>query len=245
MKAPVFENIFRSNEVRLKDGIAVCPYCNGTGLNAEFYLFNKINEELPLSIKACCLKCYGKGSTDWVEEANDLLDERMETLFRDNRQFPAAYLSFFFSYVYDGNTVTKNHTNLVRYNEDTDRWEDADNINWPGHLKSKEKVSFWIDKLNEHMYIEDPESIAYELREIYRNGPYYVDAERIKYQLLYESELKLETLIDFKNKLKKIGYVIEDLNDIDITGEFGEIIDIDFDFTWENLLDKFNLLNPA
>ena len=84
MNKLVFENIFRSNEISFNDeGVAVCPYCNGTGLNAEFELLNKYHEVIGFPLSAHCLKCYGKKHADWIEVANGRIDDEMNYLFHE------------------------------------------------------------------------------------------------------------------------------------------------------------------
>ena len=76
-----FKSIFKSSEVSIDDeGIIVCPYCKGSGLNDEYELFNKIQSYFGCSDAVYCLKCYGKKQTDWVEIANGRTDEEMKEL---------------------------------------------------------------------------------------------------------------------------------------------------------------------
>ena len=242
MEKIVFENIFRSNDVSFNDeGIAVCPYCNGTGLNAEFNLFNKINEKLRPSVIACCLKCYGKKKTDWVEVTNGRIDEVMEYLFHSNRQFIVTDLWFFFAYIYAGYVVPGQSPYQTIYDENEDRWVEETGIEFPGHKESKNKLFYWIDKFNEYSYVKDAASIVAILPTIYMRAPDYELAAEIKCSIIDALALKFEDLISIEKDLNQLGYTIEDLNDIDIIDESGKKIEIEFNFTWENLLDKFKL----
>jgi len=238
----VFENIFRPNDVSFNDeGIAVCPYCNGTGLNADFNLFNKVNEQVQFNVIACCIKCYGKGKTDWVEVTNGRIDKIMRYLFSRNRQFLAINLCYFASYVYVGYLVPVIDEIQLWYDENKDKWRETTGIEWPGHIESKNKMFQWIDMFNEHSYIKDPESISTLARATYSSSPNYEYPAKIKCDIIDALALKIEDLITIGNDLKDLGYTIEDLNDIGIIDESGKILEVDFEFTWENLLDKFKL----
>ena len=238
----IFENIFRSNEVSFNDkGVAVCPYCGGTGLNSDFNLFNKINETMRPSVFACCLKCYGKGKTDWVEVTNGRIDVIMNNLFLTNRQFSVADLWFFFTYIYAGNVVPGQSPIQTMYDEDEDKWVEVAGIEFPGHKKSKHELFYWIDKFNEYSYVKKPESIVHMLPIVYMQAPDYEFAAEIKCSIIDALGMNIEDLLSIEKDLYGLGYTIEDLNDIDVIDESGKKIEIDFDFTWENLLDKFKI----
>jgi hypothetical protein len=238
----IFENIFRSKEVTLNDkGMAVCPYCRGTGLNAELNLFNKINEQMHPTVTACCVKCYGKGQTDWVEIANGRIDDKMEYLFSNNRQFLVDDLWYLLTYVYAGYVVPGKNLIQTRYDEDKDQWVESTGIEFPGHEISKREVIHWISKFIEHSYIKDPECIFSTLPKIYKVAPDYEYVANVKRIILDSTSAKIEDLIRVKNDIGDLGYTIEDLNDIEIINEFGKKIEIEFKFTWENLLDRFKL----
>lgn len=238
----VFENIFRSNVVSFNEsGFAVCPHCNGTGLNADFNLFNKINEQMHPDVSVCCLKCYGKGWTDWIEIANGRIDEITEYLFHHNRQFLAQDIFYPLDYVYAGYVVPSNSGIHLWYDEEADEWKETTGIRWPGHIESKNEMFYWIDKLNENSYIRNPEPISSVLHDIYDPSLDYEWAAKIKDEIINSSVVEIYDLLEWKRELKILGYSIEDLNEIVSDKEPTKNFNVDFVFTWENLIDKFNL----
>lgn len=257
MKNVIFENIFRSNEVSFNDeGITVCPYCNGTGLNAEFNLFNKVMEKMQIAAYACCLKCYGKKHADWVEFANGRIDEILEYLYRYYRKFDSEALGHFFSYVYAGYLVHGDGSTTIRYNEDADQWEEMQNFSWRNSTPSEEKVLHWINStsseeevlhwINEfrnNYDIKDFDFIPYKLAEEYGYESGFNDRfiDKIKSEILDATELGIEDLQRMKDNLELFDYTIAVSNEDDIAKARGSYLDSDKEFTWENLLKRFDI----
>lgn len=255
MKKLVFENIFRSNEISFNDeGIAVCPYCNGTGLNAEFELLNEYHEIIEFPLSAHCLKCYGKKRVDWLEFANGRIDEKLEYLFYELVNTPSNAFLQFLSFVYDGYRYQINDYQNAQYNTCEDKWIVSELDDWPGHIECKKEMLFWINKLICAGYItdvENPEEFAkksFPSVDIAKVYSHYYDPEYdwecaayIKVDILNATDLKIEELIRIREDLNILGFTIEDLNEICICDESGEILETDIVFTWKNLLDKFKL----
>jgi hypothetical protein len=255
MNKLVFENIFRSNKVNFNDeGIAVCPYCNGTGLNAEFELLNEYHEIIEFPLSAYCLKCYGKKRVDWIEFANGRIDDEMDYLFQETLTIPSNGFLQFLSFVYNGYKYQINDEENCQYDNSRNKWFVSALDDWPGHVESKKEMLFWINKLICAGYIRDyenPEDFAknsFPSVDIANVYSHYYDPEydwkcaaEIKLDILNATEFKIENLIRMREKLEILGLTIEDLNEICICDESGEILETDFVFTWKNLLDKFKL----
>jgi hypothetical protein len=255
MNEPVFKNIFRSNKISFNDeGIAVCPYCNGTGLNAEFELLNEYHEMIEFPLSAHCLKCYGKKRVDWIEFANGRFDDELEYLLQKIIQTqPNAFLQFL-SFVYNGYKYQINDYQNYQYNTCEDQWIVSEFDDWPGHIDCKKEMLFWINKLICAGYIRDyenPEDFAknsFPSVDIAGFYSHYYDPEydwkcaaEIKLDILNATEFKIENLIRMRGELEILGFTIEDLNEICICDESGKTLEVDFVFTWKNLLDKFKL----
>jgi hypothetical protein len=255
MKKLFFRNIFRSNEISVNDeGIAVCPYCNGTGLNAEFELLNEYHEILEFPQSAHCLKCNGKEYADWVEVANGRVDDEMDYLFNELKNISSRGFAQFFGFVYNGYKYQINDEENYQYDNNKNKWFVSTIDDWPGHIESKKELLFWIDKLISAGYIRNYESPQKFAKKNFPSGDiapvysHYYDPEydlehsaEIKINILNGTDLNIEDLIDMKDRLDILGFTIEDLNEICICDESGENIETDFVFTWRNLLDKFKV----
>jgi len=238
----VFENIFRSDEVNFNEsGLAVCPYCNGTGLNDDFNFFHKVSVKLKIGVIACCLKCYGKGQTDWVEIANGRIDEVMMDLFYNSLGFSALHLVDFLRYVYAGYVVPAGNEIQLWYDEDEDEWKETTGIDWSCHIESKNEINYWINKFTKYSYLNNPESFYDLLSKVYDPDLDYEGAAKIKSKILSSTELNIDDLVRMRKELYILGFTIESLNEICICDESGKIIETDFAFSWRNLLDKFKL----
>jgi hypothetical protein len=255
MNKPIFENIFRSSEVSFNDeGIAVCPYCNGTGLNDDFELLNKYHEFTNFPVRAHCLKCYGKKKTDWVEVLNSRIDDEMDALFHDNLGILFSGFLAFLRFVYIGYRHESNDEEYYQYDNDKNQWVESELNDWPGHLECKKEMLIWINKLIDAGYMRDPgdpeeftknclssASIPDILSLIYDPICDSECAANIKAGILYTTELKIDNLLQIRKDLEILGYTIEDLNEIASDDESTDNFDVDFVFTWENLLDKFKI----
>lgn len=255
MNKLVFENIFRSNEISFNDeGIAVCPYCNGNGLNDEFELLNKFHEIIEFPLTAHCLKCYGKKYTDWIEVTNGRIDEEMEHLFHATLTIPSNAFLPFLNFVYNGYKFKMNDEENYLYDKIKDRWIVTEQDDWHDHLKWKKEMLVWINNLicagyiREAVAADDFAKNSFPSVDVPNFYSYFYDPEIdmkyaafIKNDILNETEARIDDLIKVKDNLEILGFTIEDLNEICICDESGEILETDFVFTWKNLLDKFKL----
>ena len=241
-----FKSIFRSGEVNIdNEGIAVCPYCNGSGLNAEYELFNKFQSFIGMSGRAYCVKCYGKKQTDWIEIANGRNDEEMRELAAQHGEMGFLEIKNYLTFIYYGEICLYGEDKWFFYDHDLDQWketEDPESEIWIDHFKAKKEMLYWFEKFFHDGYITEIYLNLHDLmRSIYNSDIDYEYAAKIKSYILNSTEMTVEELLQVRESLSILGYAMDDLNDIEINEDAKNHFAEDFEFTWDNLLEKFRL----
>ena len=236
------KNIFRSSEVIIdNEGIVVCPYCKGSGLNDEYELFNYFQLYFGFLGRAYCLKCYGKGRTDWVEVANGRIDEEMKKWIAQHGRMEFNDIKSYLFFINYG--VYRNDENeWFFYDHDSDQWEETESYIGIDHSKAKNELSDWLKKFFHDGYITNIFGGLNVYMRLVHDG--YLEHEfaiQIKDYILDSTEMTIEKLLKIKEDLSFLGFTIDDLNEIENDEGSGDHSLDSFRFTWDNLLEKFGL----
>jgi hypothetical protein len=223
------------------EGIVVCPYCKGSGLNDEYELFNNIQLFFGFPGRAYCLKCFGKKQTDWIEIANGRLDEEIKELIAQHGKMGFYEIKSYLYPVYYGVYRDDEH-GWFFYDHDSGKWEETESYIGIDHFKAKKTLSYWLNKFFHDGYTTDNN---YNLNDYMRCDHHdYLDyeyAKQIKNYILDSTEMTIEELLKIKEDLSFLGFTIYDLNEINVDEDWEDHSSDSFEFTWDNLLEKFHL----
>ena len=169
-----FENIFNlETAIPNKNGVVICPYCNGTGENDEYELFNKFQNLNNFPVKAYCRQCYGVKQGDWIEIATGRIKEKMEFQYKFYNAATISAFVNFFKFVYYNYRWQNREGKRFQYDVKADIWNEVkgsdilENDFYSNHLDAKKSMTDWIEKFLKDGYINDPESIYVMLDLVY------------------------------------------------------------------------------
>ena len=106
--------------------------------------------------------------------------------------------------------------------------------------EGEKQVIKWIQKFIKDGYSKKLD-LSLGVSRYWKSEFYCIQEEDIKKALIYRSKLTIEDLLDYRKELALLGGEFDDLNDIMTDDDSECVIEEDFKFTWENLLEKFHL----
>lgn len=222
-------------------GKILCKYCNGSGINPAYEEIDKTLKAIFNSDGPCCLYCYGLAEIDWIDKANGNYKQKMNSLKSKMKEWFLINIHPFLQYVQYGEVYfDENVIEWVNYDPADGSWNFSEIIldSIEGH-RAKRK---WIEKFKTDGYcdIKNIEKYNDIFPFGYPGGNYYFAAE-IKAYLIGSRTMTIDELHEIKTTLKIMGFSIENLNWIKTVDMFEQDVPPEFEFNWNNLLDKFYL----
>jgi len=243
-----------------KTGKVICNRCNGTGLNPDYnkvHIIHTAINKLPvigvgssplisnpaITNVLYCLNCYGMGKIDWVEYTTGNIIKELAYKINEMRESFLHDVDPFLTYIHSGETWCKDF-NLKKYHHFNIKekcWIEVSKPN-DGDIECLRTAYTWLHRFKEDDYfdLESIRSVAQSNEPLYWIGPDDYMQE-IKEELIHSSEMSIDRLLEIKKELDLFWYDITDLDDMRPEDNIEGETPMEYVFTWENFLKKFNL----
>jgi len=243
-----------------KAGEVICDCCNGTGRNPDYkkaHIIQTAIDELPIigvgsspqisklanTNILYCLNCYGMGKIDWIQYATGNYIQELDNRINKMRESFLHDVDDFLFYMQSGETWCKDVILRKHYHFDIERniWIEADSPDYSDN-DCLRAAYIWLNKFKADDYFDSKSirSVAQSNELLYWIGPNdYM--EEIKEELIRSSDMPIDRLLEIKKELDLFWYDITDLDDMRPDDNIEGEPPMDYVFTWENFLKKFNL----
>jgi hypothetical protein len=257
------ENIFGYSKIDRKqfrkNGEVICNGCNGTGINPDYKIVNRIQtaiDELckiqdnsyPRILKSAntkvpyCLNCYGMKKIDWAQYATGNYTQELMDRNKKMRKKFLDGVDPFLRYIHCGEVWCNDYTprDYFSFNLENKSWYKTDGLNKDSNSL---RVAYkWLNSFIDDGYfdLDNVADVAPNYQELYWIEP-EEQLQLMKINLLVAKNISMSRLLEIKNDLDLFWYDIQDLDHIETEYEIIENLSNGFKFTWENILRKFGL----
>jgi hypothetical protein len=256
------DNIFGLSKINqehfYKTGEIVCKRCNGTGTNPDYQevnsilaaidelaqdysdffqrLLNSANKAAP-----CCLGCFGMKKIDWIQYTNGSYKQELIARRKDMRKWFLRDVEPFLLYVHYGEVWHKPDTQkCLHFDLERKCWTEA---NGPNDDTNNLRAAYkWLHRFKADDYFnhENIADVAFNYQELYWIEPRQ-HLKAIKTELILSKDITIDRLMEIKKDLDLFWYDIQGLDHIIIEDNVNRKLPNGFKFTWQNILEKFDL----